>query len=169
MDASQRERGERLVKIKGLIDEDFLNYKKPSMYVAFPKCDFKCDRENGCRLCQNSSLAKSPDIEISAEEIAGRYMSNPITEAIVCCGLEPMDTFEDLLDLLREFRKKTEDDFVIYTGYDKEEIKEKIEALRAYPNVIVKFGRFRPDKKKHTDDILGVKLIGEQQYAERIS
>ncbi len=169
MNAAERERGRRLVKIKGLKDEDFLNYKKPSMYIAFPKCDFKCDRENGCRLCQNSSLAKSPDIEISAEAIVDRYMANPITEAIVCCGLEPLDTFEDLLGLLREFRKRTEDDFVIYTGYDRSEIEDEIEALRAYPNVIAKFGRFRPDGKKHEDGVLGIKLIGDRQYAERIS
>ena len=30
--------------IKGLIDEDFINYKKPSMVIEFPYCNFKCDK-----------------------------------------------------------------------------------------------------------------------------
>lgn len=157
------------MKVKGITDEDFLNYREPSMYVAFPKCDFKCDRENGCRLCQNSSLAKAPDAEISAEEIVSRYMSNPITKALVCCGLEPLDTFGDVMELLKEFRKRTEDDFVIYTGYTEEEAKDKTETLKGYENVIMKFGRFRPNGTKHADDALGIELISDNQYGKRIS
>lgn len=80
------------MKIKGIIDEDFLNYKKPSMYIAFPKCTFKCDKENKCQLCQNSDLVKKPDIEISVKNLVKRYLENPITKAIVCCGLEPIDS-----------------------------------------------------------------------------
>jgi len=33
--------------IKGLIDEDFVNYKKPSMTIMMPYCTFKCDKEYG--------------------------------------------------------------------------------------------------------------------------
>ena len=64
------------MKIKGIIDEDFVNYKKPSLYIAFPNCSFKCGRE----LCQNSELARQVNIEISIEEIYNRYISNPITD-----------------------------------------------------------------------------------------
>ena len=31
--------------IKQLIDEDFVNYKVPSMFIAFPRCTFKCEKE----------------------------------------------------------------------------------------------------------------------------
>ena len=34
--------------------EDFTNYKKPSMYIAFPSCTFKCEGECGQKICQNS-------------------------------------------------------------------------------------------------------------------
>ena len=71
-----------MLTIKGLVDEDFVNYKKPSMYIAFPNCTFKCDIEAGCSICQNSSLANEPDIEISEEAIVERYMNNPITKAL---------------------------------------------------------------------------------------
>ena len=28
--------------LKGIIDEDFVNYKVPCMVLEFPYCDFKC-------------------------------------------------------------------------------------------------------------------------------
>ena len=80
--------------IKGIKDEDFLQYKLPSMLVAFPSCTFKCEKECNCRgMCQNGSLANSRNVEISAKEIVQRYMNNPISKALVCGGLEPFDTY----------------------------------------------------------------------------
>ena len=110
------------MRIKGLIDESFVDYKKPCMYIAFPKCTWKCDRDAGCTICQNSQLAKEPDIEISIIEIVSRYVKNPITKAVVFSGLEPFDSFMDLLYLIEEFRKYTNDDIVIYTGYTETEL-----------------------------------------------
>jgi hypothetical protein len=60
--------------IKGIKDEDFVNYKKTSMFIIFPKCDFKCDREASCSICQNSSLTHEPNFEIEPKEIVERYM-----------------------------------------------------------------------------------------------
>lgn len=157
------------MKIKGIIDEDFLNYKKPSMYIAFPKCTFKCDKENKCQLCQNSDLVKKPDIEISVKNLVKRYLENPITKAIVCCGLEPIDSWDDLLELLKEFRKFSEDDFIIYTGYREEELGDKIKILSEYKNVIMKFGRFRPNQKSHYDEILGINLVNDEQHGKIIA
>ena len=112
-----------MLTIKGLVDEDFVNYKKPSMYIAFPNCTFKCDIEAGCSICQNSSLANEPDIEISEEAIVERYMNNPITKAIVCAGLEPFYSPAILYELVSAFRKVTNDDIVIYTGFKECEFK----------------------------------------------
>ena len=39
------------IKIKGIQDEVFNDYKKTAMQIVFPYCDFKCDRENGF-VCQ---------------------------------------------------------------------------------------------------------------------
>lgn len=162
--------------IKGLIDEDFTNYKKPSMYIAFPFCTFKCDKEAGCSICQNSQLAKEPDIDIPIIEIVNRYVNNPITKAIVIGGLEPFDS-RLLLNLIKEFRKYTDDDIVIYTGYTEEELKDnswtffpsEYEKFLQYRNIIIKFGRFIPNQEKHYDKILGVELASPNQYARRIS
>ena len=156
--------------IKGLTDEDFVNYKKPSMYIAFPNCDFKCDREAGCSICQNSSLAHEPDIDISFIEIVSRYVKNPITKAVVFGGLEPFDSIW-ILRLIIEFRLYTDDEIIIYTGYTEEELQAEgiIEALQQYKNIIIKFGRFVPNQEKHYDEVLGVELASPNQYARRIS
>jgi organic radical activating enzyme len=159
------------LRIKGLVDEDFVNYKKPSMFIIFPYCTFKCEKEAKVHCCQNSDLARSPIIEISAENIIERYISNKITKSIVCGGLEPMDNFDDLSQLLYSFRDKSEDDFVIYTGYTKQECEQNgwISVLSKVPNVIIKFGRYIPNSTSHYDDILGINLNSEGQFAERIS
>ena len=69
--------------IKQICDEDFTNYKKPSMVIGFPTCDWKCEKECGEHCCQNSALAQTPNIDISTYDIVNRYLSNPITKAIV--------------------------------------------------------------------------------------
>ena len=155
--------------IKQLIDEDFVNYKKPSMFVGFPKCSFKCDRECGMQVCQNSTLALSHNIHIDTNKLVERYLDNPITHSIVCGGLEPIDTFDELIEFISCLREKTDDDIVIYTGYYKDEISNKINELSKFKNIIVKFGRFIPYHGKHYDEILGVYLASDNQYAERLS
>lgn len=151
--------------IKGIITEDLINYNKISMTVMFPYCTFKC----GTEYCQNSPLAKSKNIEIDVNDIVSRYMSNPMTEALIMQGLEPMDSFGDLMELISQFRQATKDDIVIYTGYYKEEIKDYIEAISIFPNIVIKFGRFIPNQKSHYDEVLGVYLASDNQHAERIS
>lgn len=155
--------------IKQLIDEDFVNYKVPSMFIAFPRCTFKCEKECGKRVCQNGVLATSPNINIDMDEIIERYMSNFITEAIVIAGLEPFDSFDQLFDFISKLRCRTDDDIIIYTGYYKEEISEQINQIKYMDNIIIKFGRYIPDQQPHYDEVLGVYLASDNQYAERIS
>lgn len=154
--------------IKQLLDEDFVNYKKPSMFIGFPSCTWKCEKECGEKVCQNGTLATSPNIEIDIETIIDRYTNNPITKAIVFGGLEPFDAWENLQDFIIALRKKTKDDIVIYTGYKKEEISYAIDWLCLFPNIIVKFGRFIPFQQKHYDEVLGIYLASNNQYAERV-
>lgn len=157
------------MKIKNIVEEDFVNYLKPSMFILFNKCTFKCDKEAGCTVCQNSALANEPNIDISAIEIVSRYLKNPITKAIVFGGLEPWDSQFDMEQLIMEFRKYTNDDIVIYTGYTEEELKNKISKISCYKNIIIKYGRFIPNQEKHYDEVLGVELASPNQYARRIS
>lgn len=155
--------------IKGVTTEDFSNYKKPSMFIAFPRCNFKCDRECGVQVCQNGALAKAPDVDIDVDIIVKKYLNNPITKAVVCGGLEPFDSWSVLLLFIEKFREKSQDDIVIYTGYNKEEITDKINILKQFPNIILKTGRFVSGHDKHYDETLGVYLASDNQKAERIS
>lgn len=157
------------MQIKLIIEEDFVNYRKPSMLIAFPYCTFKCERECGVACCQNSDLANSPCVDIQYEEIIERYKNNKYSESIVCGGLEPFDSWNDLLNLIIKFRETSVDDFVIYTGYNPEEVKDKIKVLSSFKNIIVKFGRYIPGQKPHYDEVLGIELASDNQYAERIS
>jgi len=120
-------------------------------------------------MCQNSSMALSKDIEIDTETIVKRYLSNPITTSVVFGGLEPIDSWVDMVALIGEFRKYTSDTIVIYTGYNKDEILPQVNWLKDNStNIIIKFGRFIPDQQKHYDDVLGISLASNNQYAERI-
>ena len=154
--------------VKGIIYQDFVNYKKPAMVIEMPKCDFKCDKECGSQVCQNSDLARQPDIKVDAIKIVKQYVSNPITEAIIFQGLEPFYD-EDLLLWVNLIRTYTHDDIVIYTGFYKEEITPYLTTLKKYDNIIIKYGRFIPNKESHYDPVLGVKLASPNQYAERLS
>ena len=155
--------------VKDIVDNDTVNYKKISMFIIFNKCTFKCDKECGKQVCQNSALATSPDIDIPIEQIIRMYLDNDLTNAIVCGGLEPFDSWEDLLHLIESFRNYTDDAIVIYTGYTFTDVVDKVYLLSNFKNIIIKFGRFIPDQESHYDEILGVNLASNNQMAERIS
>jgi organic radical activating enzyme len=155
--------------VKEIRDEDFTNYKKPSMFIGFSKCTWKCEKECGMRVCQNSALAEAKGVEIEIDKLVDRYINNQITKAVVCGGLEPIDTWKDLKELVTKLRLKTNDDIIIYTGYKEEEIVNPVKWLSQFPNIIIKFGRFVPNQQKHYDDVLGVSLASNNQHARRIS
>lgn len=158
------------VKLKGVEDDNFVNYKYPVMFLATTSCTFKCDKECGKNYCINSSLVNQPNIKVGTDYLIKRYIDNPITKAIVIGGLEPFDTFDDLLNIVHDFREAgVHDDIVIYTGYYLEEIEDKIKQLMDYDNIIVKYGRYKHDQPERYDEVLGVKLASNNQYAEKIS
>lgn len=160
------------MKVKNIIAEDFCNYKLPSMFVVSSICDYKCCVEAGqdVGLCQNSSIASMPTKYIDDEYIYRCFADNAITKAVVVGGLEPMLQIDEVIHLLSVFREHGDNhDFVIYTGYYPNEIKEEINRLCYYDNVIIKFGRYIPDKPPCFDDVLGVTLVSNNQFALRVS
>lgn len=158
------------MRVKTVVEEDFTNYKIPSMFIGTVSCDGKCCKEAGIPLsvCQNDGWRSCKVINIANFELISRYLRNPITSAIVIGGLEPFEQFHEMRDFIRDFRDYSEDMIVIYTGYYRHEILEQVEALSKYGNIIIKFGRFVPDCGKKYDEVLGVTLASDNQYAERI-
>lgn len=155
------------MKLRGCVDEDFSNYKEPSMFLIFPHCNFKCCIEAGNNICQNMDVIKEPEVNIDAEALIERYLSNPITKAIVCGGLEPFDSYRDLREFIAKLRWDygCNDPVIIYTGYNVDEIINEIFSLSKFSNIIVKFGRFIPDQPHRYDELLGVELASPNQYA----
>ena len=156
--------------VKDVIFCDLVNYKKPSMLIEFPVCkDFKCDKECGKQVCQNAAMALEPSIPVLAQDLVKQYMEDDMCQAIVCQGLEPFDSWTDLYFFIQLLRKQTNDDIVIYTGYTEEEISNRVYLLDLFPNIIIKYGRYIPNQKPHYDEILGVNLASDNQYAKKIS
>lgn len=158
------------MRIKNILYEDFTNYKKCSMFIGTAYCDWKCCKECGENLCQNLPLAQAPAIIANNNKIVDKYLLNEMTSAIVFGGLEPLDQFEELCELIELFRQYTQDDIVIYTGYTEQESQNKTKKIAEIgPNIIIKYGRFIPHQEKHFDEVLGVYLASDNQYAVRIS
>ena len=138
------------------------------MFISTAYCTFKCDKEAGCQVCQNSDLANAPIIEISADELIDRFLSNDITEAVTFGGLEPFDQPEELYDFITKFRKQSDADIVIYTGYYLKELFFNLLPIRKYHNIIIKCGRFIPNRPHICDELLGVELASDNQKAYRL-
>lgn len=163
---------EEKIHLKGVVMEDFVNYAKPSLFLITCKCDWKCCHEANIPItvCQNEPVVRQTTKEFLISSIYKAYIDNEITKAVVIGGLEPMLQFEEILSLLDYFRKQNcNDDFIIYTGYYKEEIKKEIEQLKKYPNVILKYGRYKPNSVSYFDETLKITLASDNQYAERVS
>ena len=75
------------------------------MFIGFPTCSFKCCKEGNfpVEVCQNCSLAKANGVDVSPEHIVDRFLSNPITSAIVIGGMEPFDSVQDLITLVHPY------------------------------------------------------------------
>lgn len=168
------------ITVKDIIFEDFINYKKPSMFIGTNSCTFKCEKEDCSVCCQNSKIALEESKIIPISKLIKSYVDNIITESVVFGGLEPFDQIQELIDFIIEFRKISNDDIVIYTGYTEDEIssfrydnKTYLENIlianksKSNDNIlIIKYGRFKANQTKHFDSILGVELASNNQYAK---
>lgn len=159
------------MQLINIIDEDILNYKKISMFIGLPYCSGKCWKELGLdsSICQNDQLRQAAILDISNTTLINRFLANPLSEAVVFGGMEPFESFNDLYSFIEELRKLSDCDVVVYTGFNKEEITQYTQKLKIFPNIIIKYGRYIPNRLSHHDEILGVDLISDNQYAEKIS
>lgn len=153
--------------LKDIVLEDFSNYKEPSMFLICPYCSFKCDIENGNKVCQNSELVKLENKNISNENIIKSYLNNNISKAIVLGGLEPFDS-QDIKQFIEDFREKSNDKIIIYTGYTEKEVIDRFNWILDYHNLIIKYGRYIPNRNKIYDETLCMYLASDNQYAKEI-
>ncbi len=154
------------MRVKNIIWEDTVNYRKPSLFIGTAECSYKC----GADVCQNAELSEAPDIEVDERELLEKYLDNPLTTAIVLGGLEPLDQLADLAELCSMMNiLNVTDDLVIYTGYTEEEAEKQVRFLRnlncGFRNLIVKYGRYISDSESRFDPVLCVSLASDNQHA----
>ena len=163
------------MRVRKLLTERFQDYKVPSMYLAACFCDWKCCPDKPY-VCQNNPVTKLPVTDIPDDEILDAYLADPITEAIVIAGLEPLLQVREVASLIRRaVERDVRTTFVIYTGYTKDEAKYigffdelKATGFGSGVDVIMKYGRYIPDRQPHFDEVLGVDLASDNQYGERV-
>lgn len=161
------------MRVKTVIDERFDDYHTPAMFIGTISCGGKCCIEAGIPLsvCQNDGWRSRAPVFLDDRDLCKRYINNPVTHAVIFGGLEPFEQFEELQHFIYLLRTEfmCDDDVVIYTGYYPDEIKDALDVLRGFKNIIIKFGRYIPNRQSRYDEILGVTLASDNQYAERIS
>ena len=161
------------MRLKALVDEDFVQYKVPSMFIGTCFCDWKCAHDGWFpeSVCQNHELAMAEIVDMNDDELIARYLANDITHAIVFGGLEPMKQSQEILRFIDRLRNEyhCDDTVIIYTGYYSFEAAWFTHELAKYPNIIVKYGRYRMGDEPHFDEVLGVNLASDDQYAVKIS
>lgn len=159
------------MRLKFIKRDDFVNYKKCSMFLGTTSCDWKCCKENNllCSTCQNYPWSNNPIKQFKDEIIIDMHLKDGLEEGIVIGGLEPFLQFQELLAFISNFRKVSDDDIVIYTGYYPSEIEKEISVLKKFSNIIIKFGRYIPNRPSKYDEVLGVTLASDNQFAEKIS
>lgn len=146
--------------INGIIDEDFANYKVPSMFISTIKCSWKCGKE----VCQNRHLENAVKYQVDDRLLIARYTTNPLTRAIVFGGLEPLDQIDELVEFIRYFRMVSNDMVVIYSGYNFDEIYDEFSQLLQFDNILLKVGRYLPNRTAVYEPQLGVTLSSDNQY-----
>lgn len=151
--------------------DDITDYKKTSLLIAFPYCSGKCHG------CQNAHLQNcKTTITASADDIADLYSNLNTHEAIVMAGLEPFDSFDDVLSIIDSIGNLSKPcDFVIYTGYNLDEYKaqfevelvNKFKSIKHFDNknLIVKIGRYDESQTRPWyNKTLGVTLATKNQF-----
>lgn len=158
------------IRLKDVRLEDFCNYKVPSMFLITCFCDWKCCKEQDLdiSICQNSPLVSSPIKEFKIGSLYNFYINADIPKAIIFGGLEPLQQADEVLSFIKYFRDKgCSDDMVIYTGYTEEEVTRDYPEFLKINNIVLKFGRFVPNQKEHFDEVLGINLASNNQYAKK--
>ena len=160
------------MRVKNVIYEDLTNYKKPAMFIGNISCSGKCCVESKLpmSICQNDALRNAPIINMPNKDLISAYMGNPLTSAIVFGGLEPFEQYQEILEFVAQLRTtfNCDDDIVIYTGYNFNEIECEMMELSVFKNIVIKLGRYIPNRESVYDPVLGITLASDNQYAIRL-
>lgn len=153
--------------------DNITDYKETSVLLIFPYCSGKCG--NACHNKYLQNLSENEYLHTTSKAIKQLYEGLSTHKAIVMAGLEPFDSFDDVLDIVKTICSSHKAcDIVIYSGYKKDEYDEtfKDKLLACYfdyniynnKKLIVKLGRYDEKHKNSWHSvILGVSLATDNQ------
>lgn len=162
---------QRTVELIDVKTDDVIDYKNTALLLVFPKCNKSCPG------CQNEHLRGAETKIYVINDIINLYNRLSEHKAIVCAGLDPLDSMEDIENLLEAFNASADMckpvDFVIYTGYTIEEMEETVQdylfqgwVKSKNMRLIVKYGRYdKNNNHKYVSKTLGIELAGNNQKA----
>lgn len=157
------------IRLKDIV-EVFQDYKKSALLLCCISCDWKCCIEAGIdvSVCQNHNIIKQREVYLPFDVILNK-VNLSITDSIIFGGLEPLLQSDEVCGLIEYLREQgVKKDILVYTGYYIEEIdKEVIKRLKNC-HVILKCGRYIPNKPKKFDKILGITLASDNQYSVQL-
>lgn len=157
------------IRLKDVV-EVFQDYKKSALLLCCISCDWKCCIEAGISndVCQNHNIAKQGEARLPFDVILNRVNSS-LTDAIIFGGLEPLLQTKEVCGLIEYLREcGVKKDILVYTGYYLEEIDSGVLERLKKCHVILKCGRYIPNKPKKFDKILGITLASDNQYGVQL-
>lgn len=153
------------IRLKDAV-EVFQDYKKSAILFSTCYCNWKCCHEAGIpeSVCQNQKVAQQREVYLPFESVL-KKVNQSFTDAVIFGGLEPMLQADEVVQCIQYLRQHgVKKDIVVYTGYYVEEIDEETLAYLAMNDVILKCGRYIPDRKPKFDAVLGITLASDNQY-----
>lgn len=144
---------------------DFVNYKSCTYNIlAGISCTFKCGKE----FCINNPLINQEIVITTNDKLIKDYLNQSIATSITFQGLEALDNLKQILWFIYYFRKESNDNIILWTGYTKEECEDLIFLIKkmGWNNIIIKYGRYIPNRPSRYDEVLGINLVSDNQYAE---
>lgn len=153
------------IRLKDAV-EVFQDYKKSALLFSTCYCDWKCCHEAGVDIdiCQNQKIAQQREVILPFESVL-RKVNQSFTDAVIFGGLEPLLQPDEVLQCINYLRcHEVTKDILVYTGYYMEEIDEETLMYLTVCDVILKCGRYIPDRKPKFDAVLGITLASDNQY-----
>lgn len=153
------------IRLKDAV-EVFQDYKKSALLLSTCYCDWKCCIEAGVdkSVCQNQKIAQQREVTLPFESVL-KKVNQSFTDAVIFGGLEPFMQADEVIQCIEYLRQHgVKKDIVIYTGYYVEEIDAETLAYLVLNGVILKCGRFIPNRKSKFDAVLGITLASDNQY-----
>lgn len=144
------------IRIKGILPER----TEDAPFIGALVCAVDCNIN--CKGCFNQDLKELPIIEVEADEIISKIISNPFNKGIILAGLEWTLQPEEMKELVYA-AKHNGLEIMLYTGLTEETFKSRFPEVYWLSDIYIKFGIYDERLKCNNNFAYNVKLISSNQ------